>query len=183
MAENAPMAIRLEVRTEEQKWVGSPEGFRSTDQKSDLLLDFCRRHQIPYSSDFVSVWAMPANSCQVKRLGGGRSAWISRNADCYGKEIIVLGDHVVDSLSLVACGDFQNIIAEAARMEKEGKDFRGYLNEMLVLFTPAMPHGERVAQLERASTKARHLARLGDAEARLLRPLNSSDNKQPLDAY
>lgn len=180
--ENAPMAIRLEVRTEEHRWVESPGGFRSTDHESELLIDFCRRHEIPYSVNFVSVWPMPASSSQVKHFGGGRSTWIPRNADSYGKEIIVLGEHVVDSLSLVTCGDFQNTIVEAARLEETGKDIQRYLDEMLFLFTPAMSHAERIAQLEHASAKARHLVKLGDAEARLLRPLIDSDKKRAVDA-
>lgn len=173
------MGIRLEVRTHEHKWVDSPEGFRSRDENKAALIDFCRRHDIPYPGhdeyDFLSVWAMPANSSQIKPLGGGRTTWISRHADSYGKEIIVLGDHVVDSLAYVACGDFQNIMIEAAALESAGKDVRSYLEKMLFLFTPTMSHAERVEKLEAASVEARRRVRLGDAEARLLRRLSDSD--------
>lgn len=169
------MGIRLEVRTHDRKWVNSPEGFRSTDDEKTDLVDFCKRHEIPYSCDFVSVWVMPANCSQIKRLSGGRSVWIHRNADSYGKELIVLGDHVVDSLACVACGDFQNTIMEAAEMEKTGKDVRSYLEKTLFMFTPTMSRAERIAKLEQASAKARHRIKLGDAEARLLRRLSNSD--------
>ncbi len=177
--ENVTVAIRLEVRTQERKWVNSPESFRSTDQEAGTVTDFCRRHNIPCSGDFVSVWAMPANSNQIKQLGGGRSTWIFRNADCYGKEIIVLGEQVVDSLALVASGDFQNIILEATKLEVSRKDMETYLNEMLCVFTLAMARDERIARLECASAKARYLIKLGDAEARLLRPLRNSDKQDP----
>jgi len=63
---------------------------------------------------------MPANSSQVRQLGGGRSTWVWRNADSYGREIIVLGEHVFDTLSLVTRGDFQNTIVEAATREAAG---------------------------------------------------------------
>jgi hypothetical protein len=173
------MGIRLEVRTQERKWVNSPEGFRSTDEKKADLMDFCSRHKIPYPCleeyDFVSVWAVPANWSQTKQLGGGRSTWIPRNADSYGKEIIVLGDHVVDSLAYVACGDFQNTIMEAAKLERTGKDVRSYLDKMLFMFTPTMLRAERIAKLENASAEARRQIKLGDAEARLLRRLSNSD--------
>lgn len=143
------------------------------------MLDFCSRHKIPYpcleTGDFVSVWAMPDNSSQTKQLEGGRTIWIPRNAHSYGKEIIVLGDHVVDSLAYVACGDFQNIIIEAAELEGAGKDVRTYLEKMLFIFTPTLSHAERVAKLEAASVEARRRVRLGDAEARLLRRLSNSD--------
>ncbi len=173
------MAIRLEVRTEERKWVDSPEGFHSTDNENgDTLTDFCDRHKIPNSRDFVSVWAMPADSSQGKELGFRRTAWTSRNADAYGKEIIVLGEHVVDGLALVVSGDFQNTILEAHRREKADEDVRGYLREMLFIFPQDMGRAERIVKLEEASTRARRSAKRGDAEARLLRPLANSDKKE-----
>src|SRR5277367_392147 len=173
------MSIRLEVRTQEIKWVDSPAGFRSTDEKMTELLNFCSRHQIQYpcveNGDFVSVWVMPDNSFQTKQLGDGRTIWIPRNADSYGKEIIVLGDHVVDSLAYVSCGDFQNIIIEAAELERAGEDVLTYLEKLLFIFTPTLSRAERVAKLEAASVEARRRIRLGDAEARLLRRLSNSD--------
>ncbi len=169
------MCIRLEVRTEERKWVNTPEGFHSKDQKEAWVEDFCKRHGVPYSREFVSVWAIHRDSSQVKQLGPGREAWITRNADAYGKEIILLGEHVVDSLSLVACGDFQNIILEATEMEKARKDVSRHLREMLFIFAPATARAERIAKLEAASARARQLVTLGDAEARLLRCLSNSD--------
>jgi hypothetical protein len=173
------MGIRLEVRTQERKWVNSPEGFHSTDEKKDVLLEFCSRHNIPYpclgECNFVSVWAVPANWSQTKQFGGGRSTWIPRNADSYGKEIIVLGEHVVDSLAYVACGDFQNTIMKAFELERARKDVQGYLDKMLFMFTPTMLRAERIATLENASAEARSQIKLGDAEARLLRQLSNSD--------
>jgi hypothetical protein len=177
------MGIRLEVRSQESRWVKSPEGFHSTDEKKSDLMDFCSRHQIPYTCLFTCVWAMPESSTQIHQLPEGRTRWISRNADAYGREIIILGEHVVDSLAYVACGDFQNIIMEAANLEKAGKDFRSYLDKMLFLFTPAMSHVERIAQLEAASAEARRRNRLGDAEARLLSELHDLDRPQtPIDS-
>jgi hypothetical protein len=117
---------------------------------------------------------MPDNSSQTKQLDGGRTIWIPRNADSYGKEIIVLGDHVVDSLAYVACGDFQNTIIEAAELEGAGKDVRTYLEKMLFVFAPTLSNAERVARLEAASVEARRRVVLGDAEARLLRRLSNS---------
>jgi len=171
------MEIRLEVRTEERKWVQSPMGFRSTDEESYIhtLVDFCRQHNIPYRTDFVSVWVMPAGSSQVKQLSSGRTAWIRRNADAYGTEIIILGEHAVDNLALVSCGDFQNTILEADKVEKAGGDVERYLRDMLFIFPQQMAHAERAAMLEQASQKARRKIKLGDAEARLLRRLINSD--------
>jgi hypothetical protein len=180
------MGVRLEVRTQERKWVDSPEGFRSTDEKKADLIHFCSRHNIPYPRldeyDFVSVWAMPANWKQTKQLGDGRSMWISRNADSYGKEIILLGDHVVDSLAYVACGDFQNVIMEAAELERTGKDVRSYLHKSIFIFTPTLSRADRIARLEDASAEARRRSKLGDAEARLLRRLSNSDRQRTSDA-
>jgi len=169
------MGIRLEVRTQDPKWADSPEGFRSTDDEPELLSDFCGRHNIPYSSDFVSIWAMPSESSQRKNFADGRSTWLHRNADSYGTEIIVLGEPVVDSLAYVVAGDFKNIISRANVLEIAGDDFQSFLDEMLLIFPSTMRHGERVAQLERLSKKARTLNRKGDAEARLLRRLRNCD--------
>jgi hypothetical protein len=172
------MSIRLEVRTRDKKWLVSPAGFRSTDNEyADTLGDFCSRYGIPYTTEFVSAWAMPADSTQVKELGGGRTAWIWRNADAYGKEILILAEHVIDELSLVTNGDFQNTILEAVSLEKNGADVQAYLQQVLFVFPPEMPRDERVARLEQASARARQLAKLGDAEARLLRCLVASDKK------
>ena len=86
------MGIRLEVRTEEGKWVTSPEDFHSKDKKNirSVIRNFCKRHGIPYLNEFVSIWAMPSDQSQLKKREDGRTAWISRNADEYGKEIILL---------------------------------------------------------------------------------------------
>lgn len=173
------MPIRLEVRTHERKWVISPVGFRSTDNEyADTLADFCTLHEIPYTREFVSAWVMPADSSQFRQVGVGRSAWISRNADAYGKEILILGEHLIDDLALVTSGDFQNTILEAVRLEKTGGDVQTYLQEMLFVFPQDMPRQARIARLEEASTRARRLARLGDAEARLLRCMASSDKAE-----
>lgn len=173
------MVTRLEVRTNDPKWVQAPDGFHSTDKKSVVptLIDFCNRHNIPYSTDFVSIWAMPTDTSQVKQFNR-RPVWVPRNADAYGREIIILGEHVIDSLALVACGDFQNTILKADRLERSGKDVNCYLRDMLFIFPQQIVRAERIATLEQASRKARRYIKLGDAEARLLRYLKDSDKQQ-----
>lgn len=174
------MAIRLEVRTEERKWVDSPEGFHSTDNENgDTLADFCDRHKIPYSRDFVSVWAMPADSSQVKQLGFGRTAMDLPQRRCLRQR-----DHrpgrARGGWPCVGC---QRRFPEhdsggSHRREKADEDVGGYLREMLFIFPQDMGRAERIVKLEEASTRARRSAKRGDAEARLLRPLANSDKKE-----
>ncbi|MBF0548537.1 MAG: hypothetical protein HQM08_29160 [Candidatus Riflebacteria bacterium] len=94
--------------------------FHHSDDSPKIILGFCRKHNIPYSKDFVSI-AVYAGEEPPRGLGR-----------CYGDlKMVLKPGRIVPDIKVICKDDFQDLVINAAKKEKAGLPIENYLGKII----------------------------------------------------